>query len=63
MKEYFDIAVKNISGMKFFEAFDNLNEDFPDLLLLKGLFFLLLEGYFMTKITVIGELHDNTWDR
>lgn len=45
--------------MKSFESTDSLNEDTPYLIFLEKLFFLLMLNYFLIKVTIVSELHDN----
>jgi hypothetical protein len=44
--------------MQFFESGDCLDEDTPNLMLLKELLFLFVVDYLLVKVAIIGKLHD-----
>ena len=52
--------MENAKGVKLFKALDDLEEDMPDLCFLEKLFLLFFFCYSITKVAVIGEIHDHT---
>ena len=51
------VSMQNVQFMQTFEASDDLNHCFPDILLLVVLFIVFILAYSLEDITIIGELH------
>lgn len=51
--------MENIHVVKRLQALDHLDEDAPDIVLLKVSLFLLMLRDFLEKVTIIGILHHN----
>ena len=59
MKGYFEITMKYIEGMQFFESDKDLYENIPNLFFFEEFFFLFVFDNFLIEVTVIGKFHDD----
>ena len=56
---YFEVPVEDIEGVESFESYDCLYENAPYLIFLEQFFLLFVVYYFLIKVAVICELHDD----